>query len=161
MKRINSSHKTPKVKVRSATIGDVPALTGLYRELHLDDYSYRSPKPAEMVKAFRGIANNRDHQIVVAEMDGQIIGTLHVMIFRHLGHGLKPVAVVENVVVASAYRSLGVGELMMAAADRIARRNRCYKMSLTTNVRRPRAHQFYERLGWRRTHHGYSLELKP
>ncbi|HUA32910.1 MAG TPA: GNAT family N-acetyltransferase [Candidatus Binataceae bacterium] len=160
MQRIKSSAQTAKIKVRAARIADVPALTELYRELHLDDYSYRPPKPAEMLKAYRAIAKNPDHQILVAEAHGKVAGTLHVMIFRHLGHGLKPVAVVENVVVSSAMRSKGVGELMMEAADRIARRNRCYKMSLTTNLKRPRAHQFYERLGWRRTHHGYSMDLK-
>jgi GNAT superfamily N-acetyltransferase len=48
---------------------------------------------------------------------------------------------------------------MMAAAVKIARRNRCYKMSLTTNLKRDRAGRFYERLGWRRTHFGYSIEL--
>jgi GNAT superfamily N-acetyltransferase len=159
--KLKTSSKTSKVAVRPARIADVPALCELYQELHADDDSYRLPKPAEMRDAFRAIAPNRDHHILIAADGGKIIGSLHVMVFRHLGHGLRPLAVVENVIVTGAYRSQGVGELLMAAADRVARRNRCYKMSLTTNLKRPRAHRFYERLGWRLSHHGYSIELKP
>jgi GNAT superfamily N-acetyltransferase len=159
MKRTNSSRLADSIRVRRAGAADLQALIGLYQELHLDDYWYRSPSLAEMRRAFAAIARNRDHELLVAEGGGEIIGALHLMIFRHLGHGLRPVGVIENVVVAAAHRSRGVGELMMAAADKIARRNRCYKMSLTTNLKRDRAHRFYERLGWRRTHFGYSLEL--
>jgi GNAT superfamily N-acetyltransferase len=150
-----------QTKIRAARLADIPALTELYRELHSNDAAYRIPRPSEMLKAFRAIAGNRDHQILVAAASGKIIGTLHVLIFRHLGHGLKPMAIIENVIVSGVYRSQGVGELMMAAANRLARRRGCYKMSLTTNFKRPRAHQFYERLGWRRSHFGYSIELQP
>lgn len=39
----------------------------------------------------------------------------------------------------------------------LARRRRCYKLTLTSNLRRLHAHRFYQRLGWRRNHFGYSL----
>ncbi len=159
MKQTNSTGWADSIRVRRARVADLPALVGLYKELHLDDYSYRSPSLGEMRKAFAAISRNRDHQILVAERGGEVIGALHLMIFRHLGHGLRPLGVVENAVVATSHRSRGVGELMMAAADKIARRNRCYKMALTTNLKRDRAHRFYERLGWRRTHFGYSIDL--
>jgi GNAT superfamily N-acetyltransferase len=133
------------------------------KQLHLHDYTYRAPAVAEMRAAFRAIARNRDHQVLVAVLAGKsagkVIGTIHVMIFRHLGHGLRPVAIVENVVVDATMRSQGVGEKLIEAAARIARRNRCYKMSLTTNLKRRRAHRFYERLGWEKSHFGYSFKM--
>ncbi|MGH7813662.1 MAG: GNAT family N-acetyltransferase [Candidatus Binataceae bacterium] len=152
--------RAPAVKIRTARAADLPALAGLYAQLHLNDYSYRTPAPAVMRGAFRAIAHRGDHRLLVAESGGEIVGTLHVMIFRHLGHGMRPVAIVENVVVSDAMRSRGVGRALMEAAGKIARRNRCYKMSLTSNVARRRAHRFYERLGWRRTHFGYSTDLE-
>lgn len=112
-----------------------------------------------MREAFNAIRRDRDHHILIVEAEHQQIGSLHILIFKHLGHGLRPAAIIENVVVSGAHRSRGIGEAMMAEADRFARRHRCYKMSLTTNRRRRRAHRFYERLGWRRTHHGYSVRL--
>jgi GNAT superfamily N-acetyltransferase len=147
------------LRVRRARAADLPALGRLYAELHLDDYRDLKPSPARLRKAFRALVRDRDHHILVAERDGEIVGTLHLLIFRHLGHGLRPAAIVENVVVSGAHRSQGIGETMLGEAARIARANRCYKLALTTNVARKRAHRFYERLGWRRTHYGYSLGL--
>lgn len=150
----------PRIRIRKARASDLPALTALYAELHLDDYDYRPPTARAMRTAFAGVANNRDHQLLVAANAGKIVGSLHVMIFRHLGHGLHPAAIVENVVVSAAQRSRGIGEMLIGEAVRIAQRRGCYKLSLTTNVKRARAHRFYERLGWRRSHFGYSLDLK-
>jgi hypothetical protein len=47
---------------------------------------------------------------------------------------------------------------MRAVAD-AARTAGCYKLALTSNLARAGAHRFYSRLGWKRTHYGYSLEL--
>jgi GNAT superfamily N-acetyltransferase len=149
-----------RIRIRKARESDLPALTALYAELHLDDYDYRPPTARAMRTAFDAIASNRDHHLVVAVGGGRIVGSLHVMIFRHLGHGLHPAAIVENVVVSASHRSRGIGELLIVEAARIARRRGCYKLSLTTNVKRARAHRFYERLGWCASHFGYSLGLK-
>lgn len=154
------AHAAERIRIRKARASDLAALTALYAELHLDDYDYRPPTARAMRTAFDAIANNRDHHLVVAVASGKVVGSLHVMIFRHLGHGLHPAAIVENVVVSASQRSRGIGELLIIEAVRIARRRGCYKLSLTTNVRRARAHRFYERLGWRRSHFGYSLGLK-
>ncbi|HVA77093.1 MAG TPA: GNAT family N-acetyltransferase [Candidatus Binataceae bacterium] len=150
----------PAAQVRTARERDLPALEALYRELHLDSYESLAVSPARMRAAFRRLARDRDHRILVAESGGRIVGTVHLIVVPHLGHGLKPFAIVENVVVTADARSLGVGEAMMDAAAALAVRRGCYKLALTTNVRRTRAHRFYERLGWRRTHHGYSLGNK-
>ncbi len=152
--------RTGELRIRPARESDLPALIELYAQLHLDDYNYRSPSIREMRTAFRSIAGNRAHHIVVATISGEVVGSLHVMIFHHLGHGLHPVAIVENVVVLDTMRSRRIGERMLEQAARIAERNRCYKMSLTTNLKRRRAHRFYERLGWKKSHFGYSFTLE-
>jgi hypothetical protein len=107
MKQRNSKPAAARINVRLARLADLPALIRLYRELHLDDYSYGSPSLAEMRKAFSAIARKRDHQILVAQSGSEVIGAPHLMIFRHLGHGLRPVGVGENVVVVAAHRSRG------------------------------------------------------
>ncbi len=87
------------------------------------------------------------------------MGTNHVLIFRHLARGLRPAAIVENVIVDAHCRGAKVGEQLMAEAVAIARRHNCYKVALTSNRKRRDAHRFYARLGWRWTHFGYSLAL--
>ncbi len=145
--------------VRRARETDLPALAVLYHELDLRGFTHEASARA-MRKPFRLLARDRSHHLLVAEHNGEVVGTLHVLIFRHLGHGSRPAAIVENVVVRSGFRSLGIGEKMLEAARRIATANQCYKIALTSNRLRRRAHRFYERLGWRHTHFGYSIYLE-
>ena len=123
------------------------------------DYDSYGVSASGFRRAFAQLKRNRDHHLLVAEINGVIVGTLHVLIFRHIGHGLRPVAIVENVVVDERSRSRGVGEALIDAAAAIARAQKCYKLSLTSNLKRLRAHKFYERLGWQRSHAGFTLPL--
>jgi|SRR5208282_506378 len=163
MKQGNSASKPAAkpavIKIRRACESDLPALDALYRELKLDEYDTYAPTPAKLRAGFRRIAGSHDDHLIVAECEGKVAGTIHVHIFRHLGHGVRPSAIVENVVVADAMRSRGIGEKMLEAAKAIAIRERCYKIALTSRTHRAGAHRFYERLGWRHSHHGFSLAL--
>jgi N-acetylglutamate synthase-like GNAT family acetyltransferase len=157
MKRSNSALRSTPVRVRTARARDLEEIAALYRELHLDSYGKLAVPRTRIRRAFRQLARDRHHRILVAERGGKVIGTLHLIVVPHLGHGLKPFGVVENVVVSAGERTSGVGRAMLAAAGEIARKAGCYKLTLTSNVRRMRSHRFYARLGWRRTHYGYSL----
>jgi GNAT superfamily N-acetyltransferase len=52
-------------------------------------------------------------------------------------------------------QSKGVGKLMMEFALKYSKEKGCYKMSLSSNLRREKAHQFYESLGFKK--HGFSF----
>jgi GNAT superfamily N-acetyltransferase len=145
-----------RVKIRRAKLGDEGAIEQLYRQLHAD---YKSPGAQRMRRAFQAMLDNPDHTILVAVKEGEILGAIHVLIFRHLARTLRPMAIVENVVVDSGSRGAGVGKRLVAAAVEIARREKCYRLSLTTNRKRKDAHRFYERLGWQRTHFCFTLPL--
>jgi GNAT superfamily N-acetyltransferase len=160
MARSNSAHNASSIVIRRARKSDLPRLQELYDQLHLKTYlSLRVPK-ARLAVAFNRLARDRHHMILLAEVEGKILGTCHVIVVPHLGHALKPLAIVENVVVDAEARSAGIGQHLMGAAGDLARRRGCYKLALTSNIARPRAHKFYERLGWTRTHFGYSLLLE-
>jgi GNAT superfamily N-acetyltransferase len=47
---------------------------------------------------------------------------------------------------------------MVAHAIELCRAKGCYKMALTSNLRRKEAHGFYEHLGFER--HGYSYRIE-
>jgi GNAT superfamily N-acetyltransferase len=47
---------------------------------------------------------------------------------------------------------------MMEYAIDVCRKNGCYKMALSSSLKRERAHQFYENLGFEK--HGYSFHVK-
>ena len=49
---------------------------------------------------------------------------------------------------------------MMVRAIDEARRQGCFRVQLTRNKARTRAHRFHERLGFKATHEGMKLSLK-
>lgn len=55
---------------------------------------------------------------------------------------------IEGLVVEDEYRSNGIGELLVDAAETWARRRGCTTLRLLSNVVRERAHAFYRRLGY-------------
>ena len=64
-------------------------------------------------------------------------------------------ALVDGVVVAPQYRNQGVGRRMMEFAMETAAKAGCYKLALSSNLRRKDAHRFYLDLGFRQ--HGVSF----
>jgi GNAT superfamily N-acetyltransferase len=160
MARSNSARDAPSIRIRRARKSDLARLQELYDQLHLKNYLSLRVSRTRLAAAFDRLARDHNHTILVAEVAGRIVGTCHVIVAPHLGHALKPFAIVENVVVDAKTRSSGIGQHLMAAAGDLARRRGCYKLALTSNIARPRAHRFYERLGWKRTHFGYSLGLE-
>jgi GNAT superfamily N-acetyltransferase len=111
--------------------------------------------------AFSAIENDPNNQLYVAEVGGDIVGSFQLTFIQQLSHGGSLVAQVESVFVAERARSLGVGTLMLELARKEAERRRALRIQLTSNVKRERAHRFYERLGYRATHKGMKLYLEP
>jgi GNAT superfamily N-acetyltransferase len=93
-----------------------------------------------------------------AERGGSLVGTFVLHIIENLAHQGAPTAIVENVVVDEGCRGQGVGTEMMRFAIDEARRRRCYKLTLSSNLERERAHAFYDALGFER--HGYSFVVR-
>jgi len=149
----------PDLAIRPATVEDLPAILDLYQELVA---SY-GPAPDEgrvdHQELWRQVMSDTRQQVLVGEQDGEIVGTVTLVLVPNLGHQGKPWAAVENVAVRSDRRGRGLGTALMSEVTRIARSQGCYKIVLTSNLVRQRAHQFYRRLGWRQTHAGFTLSL--
>ena len=95
-----------------------------------------------------------DYRMYVALLDGSIVGTFALLIMDNLAHLGAPSGVVEDVVVRSDRQGLGIGKQMMRFAMARCRERGCYKLALSSNLKREAAHRFYEDLGFKR--HGYS-----
>jgi GNAT superfamily N-acetyltransferase len=145
--------------VRDATAADLPRIVELLALLSLDERREElgPPLPEAYRRAFQEIQANPNQRQLVVEAQGRVVGAATLIIVPNLSHRGRPYAIVENVVVDSAERSAGYGELLMRYAMEAARRAGCYKLSLTSNKQREDAHRFYERLGFRATHEGFRL----
>lgn len=121
---------------------------------------YEEPLPESYYVAFEEIDHDSNHELVVAELNGEVIGTLHLMFLRSLSFqgGLR--AQVESVRVDKPYQSKGIGSDMMRWTIERAKSRGAHVIQLTTHKSRTDAHRFYERLGFKGTHLGMKLSLK-
>jgi GNAT superfamily N-acetyltransferase len=98
--------------------------------------------------------------VIVAELDGEVVGVCQLIVFRHLQARGGLCAEVESVHVHPDHRGHGVGTLLMEAAVARAGELGCYRVQLTSNEVRHDAHRFYERLGFTPSHVGFKLALE-
>ena len=144
-----------ELSFREATRYDLPGILDLYARA-LDG---KALPVAEAEALFERMRDYPDYRLHVAEIDGRLAGTFALLIMDNLGECGTPSGVVEDVVVEPALQRSGVGRAMMAHALAICRQKGCYKMTLSSNLRRTEAHAFYEALGFEK--HGYSFRIDP
>ena len=148
-------------RVRLATEADLPRLLELLAQLSLgaarEDLG--PPLPDVYRQALDAILADVRQQLLVVEDDGVMVGTAVLVIVPNLTHQGRAYALVENVVVDETRRDAGYGELLLRHAMAEARRAGCYKLSLTSNKQRARAHRFYRRLGFDATSEGFRVDL--
>jgi GNAT superfamily N-acetyltransferase len=114
---------------------------------------------AAYTAAFRSIDADPAHVLVVAERDGQIVGTLQLSFLPGLARRGALRAQIEAVRVAQSERGSGLGAAMMEWAIDEARRRGCALVQLTSDKTRMDAHRFYARLGFVASHEGMKLAL--
>jgi GNAT superfamily N-acetyltransferase len=141
--------------IRPATRGEVADVLALYAQPDLD----RETLALDQAQAlFDRIQSYPDYDVMLAEArGGAVVGTYLLLIMDKLGHQGAPAAVVDDVVVAADRQGQGIGTAMMHDAMARARGRGCYKLTLSSNLKRERAHRFYEKLGF--TQHGVSFEV--
>jgi GNAT superfamily N-acetyltransferase len=145
----------PAVLVRPATAADIAGVLALYAQPDLDDGKVLPLDQA--VALFERFGRYPDYTLYVAEQEREIIGTFALLVMDNLGHLGAPSGIVEDVVVAPARQSGGIGRAMMHFAMERCRQKGCYKLVLSSNAKRTRAHAFYESLGFER--HGFSFRI--
>jgi GNAT superfamily N-acetyltransferase len=147
---------------RSARREDLPAIVRLLADDDLGSQreKYEEPLPHSYYAAFEQIAADPNHQLMVAESEGKVIGTLHLMFLPSISFqgGLR--AQVESVRVDKGCRNLGIGSHMMEWTIEKARQRGAHVIQLTSHLSRKDAHRFYEKLGFKGSHLGMKLDLK-
>ncbi len=99
------------------------------------------------------------NHLVVAEVDDEVVGMCQVIIFRHFQRGGGLCAEVESMHVHPNFRSHGIGERLATFAVDMARHAGCYRIQLTSDLRRSDAHRFYQRLDFEPSHIGFKRTL--
>ena len=109
--------------------------------------------------AFDEISADPNHRLIVAEANGEILGTLQISYLPGLPRfGMKR-AILENVHIRGDQRGKGLGSDMVKWAIERSREAGCGMVQLTSNKTRLDAHRFYSKLGFEKTHEGFKLFL--
>ena len=152
----------PDIRFRLAKRPDLPSIVRLLADddLGRQRERYEDPLPDSYDSAFEQIERDPNHELIVAERNGEIIGTLHLMFLPSISYqgGLR--AQVESVRVDKRFQSQGIGSALMQWSMQRAKDRGAHLVQLTTHKTREDVHRFYERLGFKGTHLGMKLSLR-
>ena len=115
------------------------------------------PDNPRTLAAFDAIRSDPNHRLVVAERDGEIVGTVQISFIPGLANNGAWRGQLENVHIRADQRGKGLGGEMIEWAIKRCRKKGCAMVQLTSNKLRTDAHRFYERLGFKKSHEGFKL----
>lgn len=146
------------VTFRTATEADVPAIVALLAD-DMIGAGREDATSGAYLTAFREVSADPRNHLVVADIAGEVAGTLQLTYILGLSRLGAERAQIEAVRVAAAHRSQGLGRQMIAWAVAQAKARGCVLVQLTSDKRRVDAIRFYESLGFEPTHEGLKLTL--
>ena len=144
------------MRIRPAKKSDIAGMSLLLTQLFSIESDF-TPDEKKQAQGLSLLLDARGAHILVAEEESRVIAMATVQILVSTAEG-GHVGLIEDVVVDEAYRSRGIGRKMMEFAMAICRQQGCYKLVLSSNLQRERAHAFYENLGFKK--HGYSFMVE-
>lgn len=129
------------VVIEVATQSDDELLQAFARLVPQLSKSSPPPSAAELAE----MVNSAASDVIVARLDGVIVGTLTLVVFR-LSTGVR--AWIEDVVVDEAARGHGVGDQLNRFALDLARQKGARSVDLTSRPSREAANRLYQRIGF-------------
>jgi ribosomal protein S18 acetylase RimI-like enzyme len=132
----SAARSAPAAKLRAGRLHDLDALIALEQAVFNTDILSR--------RSFRRFIAGRNATVIVAQADGELAGYVLVLYPPHSKH-----ARLYSIAVAPHIGRRGVGPLLLAAAERAARRRGRRAMRLEVHERNGRAIIRYEKSGYR------------
>ncbi|MGL4774044.1 MAG: GNAT family N-acetyltransferase [Clostridium sp.] len=133
--------------VREITNSDFDGLMKLYMQLHNNKMV---EKNEEVIELWNKILEDKNHHIIIAEEEGEIISSCVCVIVPNLTRGQRSYALVENVITDERYRNRGFATKCLNYAQEIAEKENCYKIMLMTGSKEESTLHFYEKAGYKR-----------
>ncbi|SRR5258708_25109207 len=134
--------------IRAPEAGDREALADLMTQL---GYETRA---SEMEMRMETILANKNYATFVAVSEGKVCGMIGTYTCYTYEHN-SPSARILALVVSDKMRGHGVGQALIAAAEKDLAQKNIRRVAVNTRFDRTRAHEFYEKLGY--TKNGFRL----
>ncbi|HEX2585615.1 MAG TPA: GNAT family N-acetyltransferase, partial [Steroidobacteraceae bacterium] len=125
------------------SVVDAPGIASLSNELGYE-------ATAEMMAArITTLLKRDDHHLIVAVVDDEVAGWIHVCASTSLESGFR--AEIVGLVVGSSFRRIGIGKMLVEDAIRWSREHGADVLVVRSNVIREESHQFYPSVGFEQT----------
>jgi N-acetylglutamate synthase-like GNAT family acetyltransferase len=128
------------MEIREAIIDDIKSIQELSLQL---GYNYPIKK---MKLKLNQILNNPEHIILIALKNNQVIGYIHVEIYRVLY--ADDLLNILGIVVDKSCRNQGVGTTLLKSTEKLSIKLNCRGIRANSGASREKAHLFYKRNGF-------------
>jgi GNAT superfamily N-acetyltransferase len=146
------------ITFRTATEADLPTIIAMLADDEIAE-NRETSVPDHYREAFGAMEKEVFNRMLLAEQDNKIVGSLQLVFIPGVSRNGTKRALIESVRVRSSARGQNIGTALMKQAIRLAKENGCGLIQLDSDLRRPRAHLFYRRLGFVQSHAGFKKEL--
>ncbi len=157
--QLMESHYVLSLLFRPARRQDVPEIVAMLADDPLGARREGDPGDERYLAAFDRIDADPYDELIVAERDGKVVGTMQLTYLAGLSRLGAERCQIEAVRVSAATRGQGLGRRMIQWAVDRARARGCAMVQLTSDKSRNDAHRFYDSLGFTASHEGYKLSL--
>ena len=113
------------VEIRDIGEADISSIVHILNNGNVDTFANTS---SEIL--WKNYVHNPNQYVVVAEIDGSVIGTASLLVERKFRHGGSAVGHIEDVAVEYSQQDKGVGMALIKHLIAIGRREGCYKVVL-------------------------------
>jgi GNAT superfamily N-acetyltransferase len=144
------------IVIREATPDDIPHILQIYSAAGIGETHF---SVEEATLHYGRLKQYPSFHLYIAFIGQNAAGTYELLIMDNMAKRGSRSGIVEDVAVDPLCQGRGIGRAMMQHARERCRDANCYKLTLSSNLKREDAHLFYESLGFKR--HGYSFLISP
>lgn len=140
------------VRIRNARIDDTDAMTALLGELFSIEADFDKDERRQrrgLKLLLEGTTGDR-HCIKVAEVNGEVVGMCSIQKLISTAEG-RMVGLVEDMVVTSSLRGLGIGRFLIKQMEKWAIEHKLVRLQLLADRSNFPALDFYSAMGWEPT----------
>lgn len=153
------STESRKLSFREAQHDDLPTIIAMLSDDTLGATRDGMQCLSVYTQALEAINAQAGNSVIVAIMEGEVVGVLQLTMIPGLSRGGMLRAQIESVRVSSRHRGQRLGKALFDHAIERARKAGCGLVQLTSDKQRTDALRFYEELGFVASHERLKLSL--
>ena len=90
------------------------------------------------------------YKLLVAKEENQVLGFIALHFYQAFHHA-APIGRITAFCIDETVRGSGIGSLLLTAAEDYFRQQQCFKIEVTSNLKRTNTHQYYRKRGYTET----------